>query len=83
MTVMFSIRNGFALLGLGAALVCAMSCNGDQSTSRTEPDGVPTTRELKDMSKDVEKDLKPPVIIKPNLPSDTGAGQAASKQNSP
>jgi hypothetical protein len=83
MTVMFSIRYGFALLGLGAALVFAMGCNGDKSTSRIEPDGVPSTRDLTDISKDIEKDLKPPVIIKPNLPPETGAGQAAPKQISP
>jgi len=73
MTVIFRIRNGFVLLGLGATLVLAIGCNADQSTSRIEPDGAPKTRPFEGL----EKDLKPPVIIKPNLPPASGTEQPA------
>jgi hypothetical protein len=82
MTVIFRIQNGFVLLSLGAALVLAIGCQADRSTSKIEPDGVPITRQLENVQKDVEKDLKPPVIIKPNLPPATNAEPAGPKRDS-
>jgi len=74
MTVISRIRNGFVLLSLGAAPVLLIGCN-------TEPDGASTTRQLKQMEKDVEKDLKPPVVIKPDRDPGTGAEQVQPKRD--
>jgi hypothetical protein len=81
MTVISRIRNGLVLLSPGAALILLIGCNADLSTSRTEPDGASTTRRFKQVEKDVEKDLKPPVIIKPDRDPATGAEQGQPKRD--
>lgn len=78
MMAMFT-RNGFAILSLSAAFVLEMGCNSDRSTSRIEPEGVPTARQLKDLANDVSKDVKPPVIINPSSPLKTGTGESQPK----
>lgn len=81
MVMNLRIQNRLVLVSLGAALVLLTGCNTDSSTSRTDHVGVPTTRQLKQMEKDVEKDLKPPVVIKPNLPDETGNQPVQPKQD--
>jgi hypothetical protein len=78
MWVIFRMQNRFAILGLGAALVAATGCNGEQSAIKIEPDTTSTKRTLED----VKKDLKPPVIITPNAPPITDTIPAAPKRES-
>jgi len=63
MTVTTAIRHKLTLCGLGAALALAAGCNAEQPTFRTEPGSVPATRVIEDL----KKDLKPPVVVKPNV----------------
>jgi hypothetical protein len=79
MMVMLFTRNGFAVLSLSAALALETGCNSDPSTSRIEPAGVPTARQLKDLANDVSKDVKPPVIINPSPPINLGPGGSQPK----
>jgi hypothetical protein len=79
---MLFTRNGFAILSVSAALVFEIGCNSDRSTSRIEPEGVPTARELKDLANEVSKDVKPPVIINPSSPLKTGPGETQPKPES-
>jgi len=72
-----SIPNWFVLLGLSTALVIATGCNAERFTSTTESDRTSITRPLKDM----EKDLKPPVVIKADQPSRTGMEPAQLKED--
>ncbi len=69
----FSIRKRLGLLGM--VLVMVMGCNSQDittstpnSASKAEPSRSRGTSALEDL----EKDVKPPVIIKPNVPSPTG-----------
>jgi hypothetical protein len=82
MMVMLFTRNGFAILSLSAALMLEIGCNSDPSTSRIEPEGVPTARQLKDLANEVSKDVKPPVIINPSSPLKTGTGESQPKPGS-
>ena len=63
MTITIAIRHKLALFGLGAALVLAAGCDAEQTTFRTEPGSEPATRVFEDL----KKDLKPPVVIKPDV----------------
>jgi hypothetical protein len=63
MTTTSVIRHKSALFGLAAALVLAAGCDTEQPTLRTEPAGVPASRAIEDL----KKDLKPPVVIKPSI----------------
>ena len=55
-----SIHKRFVLLGVFLGLM-----NGCDSPSKTGPAASPSARPLEGL----EKDLKPPVIVKPNVPS--------------
>ena len=67
MTVANAIRHKLARFGLGAVLVLEAGCNAEQPPFRTKPGGVPATGAFEDLKKDV----KPPVVIKPNVAPDT------------
>ncbi len=58
-----STRKRFVLVGL--LLVLMNGCDSPTSSSSTEPAASPSTRPLEGL----EKDLKPPVIVGPNVPS--------------
>ena len=81
MKAMFFTRNGFAILSLSAALVLEIGCNSDRTTSGIEPEGVPTARQLRDLANGVSKDVKPPVIIKPSSPLETGRESRNRRRN--
>jgi hypothetical protein len=74
----FRIRNWFVRLGLGAGLMVAFGCNAEGPTSRSEPGGAPRS----DPFKGLEKDLKPPVIVKPSVPpaADTTVPSAPKRE---
>jgi hypothetical protein len=63
MTTTTVIRHKLALFGLAAGLVLVAGCDAGQPTLKTEPGGVPAARAIEDL----KKDLKPPVVIKPDI----------------
>ena len=63
------IRDGFVNVGFGAALILAAGCYAEPSTPQSEPKAPPASRAIEDL----KKDLKPPVVIKPNVPPTTDA----------
>jgi len=77
MTQILQIRNRFALVSLGAAMVHCIGCNADVSTPGTAPGRASVRRQVEE----VEKDLKPPVVIKPNSPAETGNQPVQPKQD--
>jgi hypothetical protein len=61
---MFKHLHSLALSSLGLALVFSTGCDTEQPSPSITPDRTTTAKPLDD----VAKDLKPPVIIKPNVP---------------
>jgi hypothetical protein len=72
----FRIRNWFVRLGLGAVLMVAVGCNAEGPPSRTEPGGAPRANPFEGL----EKDLKPPVVVKPSVPPATDTVPSAPKR---
>ena len=70
------IQNGFALLGLGAALIVANGCEAEQPAVKIEPSTPPSARPLVD----IKKDLTPPVVVKPSAPPTTSTVPIAPKR---
>ena len=58
-----SIHKRFVFLGVFLGLM--IGCDSPTSDSKTGPAASPSARPLEGL----EKDLKPPVIVKPNVPS--------------
>jgi hypothetical protein len=76
MKVIFRIRTWFLHFSLAATSVVTVSCNADQSAPNSdETRGAPSARPIKEL----EKDLRPPVIIKPSSPTAADAERAQPK----
>jgi hypothetical protein len=76
MKVIFSIRTWFLHFSLAATSVITVGCNADQSVPNSDGTrGAPSARPIEDL----EKDLRPPVIIKPSAPPAADAERAQSK----
>jgi hypothetical protein len=78
MTLIFGIRTWFVRLSLAIGLIVAVGCNAERPTSNSEPDSARTARPFEGL----EKDLKPPVIVKPSAPPATDAVPPAPKRES-
>jgi hypothetical protein len=74
----FRIRNWFVRLGLGAVLMVAVGCNAEGPPSRSEPGVAPRANPFEGL----EKDLKPPVVVKPSVPPATDTVPPAPKPES-
>ena len=73
--VNLAVRKRFVFLGL--SLVLVIGCDSQNPASKREPSPSPANRPLEHL----EKDLKPPVIIKPNVPSPNGTEPAQPERN--
>jgi hypothetical protein len=58
-----------------AASIAAYGCQGEQAQINVEPRVTPSAGPLEDL----KNDLKPPVVIKPDVTPTTGAQPAAPK----
>jgi hypothetical protein len=70
------IRDRFVRVGLGVTVVLTPGCDGSPPTSKTEPDASSTSRTVEDL----KKDLRPPVVIKPNVPPKSDTVPVAPKR---
>jgi len=70
--VNLTIRDRLLLVSLGFSVALATGCDSPQPTS-----GSPSTGPVEVL----EKDLKPPVIIKPNLPQPTVTKPTGAERN--
>lgn len=86
MKVIFGIRQLVVLLGLGIALLGASGCEGDHSTVTMGPDGSakvePKYSPPNKPAEDLKKDIKPPVVIKPDTPDTSATIPASPKRES-
>ena len=73
----FSFRNRIIHSGVGLSLAIAIGCDSKVATSTTQPESPPSSRPLEGL----EKDLKPPVIIKPNVTPPGDANQTAPQRS--
>ncbi len=69
---MFKRPHPLAASALGLAMAFSFGCDSEQPALGTKPDSAPAAKPLSDLA----KDLKPPVVIKPNVSAD-GAPQPA------
>ena len=69
MKATFALPQSFVVAAIGLAVVAAPGCEGDRATSALSP-GAPTIQPKVSPSKgaveDLKKDLRPPVVVKPN-----------------
>jgi hypothetical protein len=72
----FRIRIWFVRLALGAVLMIAVGCSAEGPPSPSEPGGAPRANPLEGL----EKDLKPPVVVKPSVPPATDTVPSAPKR---
>jgi hypothetical protein len=79
MKLVFGIQHALALVGLGIALTVASGCESGQTTTpatpnapTVEPKVAPSTGAVDDLKKDV----KPPVVVKPDSPRATDGAPA-------